>query len=115
MTPDQVFANGISPKGDNLDLAWHVSGNRADSGFIATSPDFDIAHSFAGRNGYVYEIVPEGGIDVNATLGKASPFPEQLEVAIPGGVSPANVKGVYPVSRGTVTGEYIPNPSFKKY
>lgn len=114
VTPDDVFANGISPKGDNMDLLAHASANQPDSGYIATSPQFNIAQSFAGRNGYIYDIVPEGGIDVNATLGTSSPFPEQYEIAVPGGVSPGNVRGAYPLSGGQLTGDYITNPNFGK-
>jgi hypothetical protein len=112
VTPDIVFAKGFSPKGDNLDLLAHTSRSLPDSGFIATSPNFDIALHYAGRNGYVYELVPDGGIDVNAVLGDASPFPEQLEIAIPNGVSPANIRGAYPLSGGKLTGEFVYNPLF---
>jgi Heat-labile enterotoxin alpha chain len=114
VTPDDVFANGIFPKGDNMDLLAHVSANQSDSGYVSTSPLFNIAQSFAGRNGYIYDIVPAGGIDVNATLGVSSPFPEQYEIAIPRGVSPANVRGAYSLSKGQLTGEYITNPNFGK-
>jgi hypothetical protein len=114
VTPDDVFANGISPKRENMDLLAHVSANQSDSGYISTSPQFNIAQIFSGRNGYIYDILPEGGIDVNATLGASSSFPEQYEIAIPGGVRPGNVRGAYPLSRGQLNGEYITNPNFGK-
>jgi hypothetical protein len=50
---------------------------------------------------------------VNAALGAKSPFPEQLEIAIPNGVPAQNVKGAFTLSGGKLTGEYIPNPLFK--
>jgi RHS repeat-associated protein len=111
VTPEDVFANGLSPKGDNLDLLAHATGT-SDSGYVATSSDFDVALGFAGRNGYVYSVIPNGGIDVNATLGAASPYPEQMEIAIPGGVTPNNVIGAYTLSRGALTGDFVPNPNF---
>ncbi|MFC5743574.1 putative Ig domain-containing protein [Dyella tabacisoli] len=114
VTPDDVFANGISSKGSNLDLLAHTSANQGDSGFVATSPQFNIAQEFAGRNGYIYDIFPKGGVDVNATLGASSPFPEQFEIAMPGGISPGNIRGAYPLRQGQLTGEYIENPSFGK-
>ncbi len=111
--PENVFANGIKSKGENLDLLRHASRNQIDSGYVGTSIRFNIAQGFAGRNGYIYEVVPEGGIDVNATLGSRSPFPEQAEIAIPGRIDPTNIRGAYPLTSGKLTGEYIANPSFR--
>jgi hypothetical protein len=107
--PEDVFANGIFSKGDRMDLLAHASSNLPDSGYIATSPHLLIALPYANRNGYVYEIVPHGGINVNQTLGEASPFPEQMEVAIPRFVEPHNILGAYPMTAGKL-GPYIPNP-----
>ncbi|MEQ1708294.1 MAG: enterotoxin A family protein [Terricaulis sp.] len=110
LPPEVVFQNGFAPRGDNLDLLAHVTRPASDSAYVATSLDFDIALDFAGRNGYVYQIAPKGGVNVNSALGVASPFPEQLEVAIPWGVHPTSVRGAYSLSQGALTGEYVLNP-----
>jgi RHS repeat-associated protein len=112
-SPETVFKEGLHSKGDNPDLLHHASANQADSGFIATSTQREIAEGFAGKNGYVYEITTSKGVDVNQTLGPASPFPEQREVAIPRHVPPEDIKGAYPMKGGKPTGEFIPNPNYR--
>lgn len=62
----------------------------------------------------MYEIETSNYIDVNKELGSRSLFPEQLEYAIPGGVKPYEIKGVYPMKNGLPTGEYISNKGFMK-
>jgi hypothetical protein len=42
----------------------------------------------------VFVVRPHGGIDVNATLGARSPFPNELEIAVPHSISPADVRAV---------------------
>jgi hypothetical protein len=110
--PEQVFGEGLLPKGENADLMEHVSGNTVGSNFIATSRSASIAEQFAGKNGYVYVIYSKRGVDVNNALGEASPFPEQEEVAIPNGVSSSEIIGAFAKSGGTVKGEFIPNPAY---
>lgn len=112
VTPDQVFQNGFTPKGEHNNLLQHVTSNTTPGNYISTSQSFDIAQQFAGRNGYVYEIYSKTAINVNNALGSLSPFPEQLEYAIPGKVSGEMVKGAYVLCKGALTGEYIPNPFF---
>lgn len=43
--------------------------------------------------GYVYRISRTGltTIDVNAELGSASPYPDELEMAVPGGIPYENI------------------------
>ncbi|MFT3664263.1 RHS repeat-associated core domain-containing protein [Piscinibacter sp.] len=88
--PSVVFATGFSPKGLNMDLLAHARGT-PDSGYVATSKSIDIALAFAGKNGYVYQICISGGVDVNAVLGSKSPYPEQREIAVPGGIPGSRV------------------------
>jgi RHS repeat-associated protein len=112
-TPDKVFADGIAPKGTNTDLLAHCSSNTAGSHFVSTSSSKDIAEGFAGKNGYVYVIDTDRGIDANKALGDKSPFPEQLEHSVPGGVKPEEIKGAYKMKGGKMTDEFIPNPNYK--
>lgn len=91
----------------------HVSTSTARSQFVSTSKSIEIAEGFAGRNGYVYVIRSVGGVDVNTVLGARSPFPEQLEVAIPGGVAPSEIVGAYRVQGGRIVGDLIPNPGYQ--
>ena len=112
MMPAIVFRQGFHPKGTNTDLLDHASRNGANSIYVATSRSMRIAFEFAGKNGFVYKILSDRGIDVNLALGAASPFPEQLEVAIPGGIFPNEIVGAYPKRGGLYTGEFIRNPFF---
>lgn len=61
----------------------------------------------------MYEIETSNYIDVNGTLGAKSPFPEQMEFSIPGGINPSQIKGAWVMKKGVPTGEFIPNPGFK--
>ncbi len=66
---------------------------------------------FYTENGYVYAMKTKNGIDVNAVLGKDSPFPKELEIAVPGGVSPKNILGATPVdASGNFANYSILNP-----
>lgn len=50
---------------------------------------------------------------MNSTLGDDADafFPEQVEVSMPGGVLPSDIKGAYP--KGKVSPEnFIPNPNY---
>jgi hypothetical protein len=94
--PSEIFDNGFQPKGSNMDLQTHVTLNPSDSGFVSTSKSLDSAQTFAQqiRADHVYQI-RGSGIDVNATLGDASPYPWENEVAIPGSVSPSDIQGAW--------------------
>jgi RHS repeat-associated protein len=111
--PDVVFKEGFTPKGTHSNLEQHVTSNTTAGNFISTTSEKGIAQQFAGKNGYVYEIETSNYIDVNSTLGARSPFPEQMEFSIPGGVDPSQIKGAWVMKNGVPTGEYIPNPGFK--
>jgi len=101
--PEMVFSSGFAPKGTNMDLAAHVRGS-PDSGYVATSKSYEIAYAFAGKNGYVYGIcLRTGGIDVNAAMGGKSPYPEQQEIAVPGGISGGQVNIAISKATNTTT------------
>ena len=107
-----VFEKGLEAKGADTDLLRHVSANQIDTNFVATSRKIEIAEEFAGKNGFVFAIGSRRGVDVNATLGAKSPFPEQFEFAIPDGISNTEIIGAFSTSQGKISGDFIPNPNF---
>ncbi|WP_211444599.1 RHS repeat-associated core domain-containing protein [Collimonas humicola] len=108
--PNIVFNSGFSPKGNNMDLLKHAQGS-PDSGYVPTSRSQGIAEAFSGKNGYVYKICSPRGVDVNRALGAKSPYPEQQEMAMPGGISGGEVMGAYPQIKGIPSNTYVPNPN----
>ncbi len=112
VSPDVAFKQGFTPKGTHNNLEQHVTSNTTAGNFISTTSEKGIAQQFAGKNGYVYEIQTSNYVDVNKSLGAKSPFPEQMEFSIPGGVSPSQIKGAWVMKGGKLTGEFIPNPGF---
>ncbi len=54
-------------------------------------------------------------MDVNKELGNRSPFPNEQEVVIPGGVKPENIKGATPVNKdGSLSNSTVLNPNHYK-
>ncbi len=105
--PDTVFNEGFTPKGTSMDLMAHaIDSDFPPSGYVATSTDFDVASDY-GRNVYVISR-PANGIDVNATLGNASPNPGDSEIAIPGPIDPSQIRAVTIPSQGVS----ILNPNY---
>ncbi|TPV42164.1 hypothetical protein FJW01_10305 [Pantoea deleyi] len=103
MPPNVIFREGFKPLGDSSDLLLHARDNRSPpSNFISTSSDVEVAQNFAARDeqkGFVYAIRPQkNAIDVNKTLGKNTPFPDELEMAVPGTISNKDILGVTPVN-----------------
>lgn len=113
-SPEVVFTEGLKPRGNELDLLTHVTLNKAETIYVSATISIDIAEAFAGRNGFIYEIETDRGIDVNLVLGVASPFPEQQEIAIPNGIFSEEIVEAYPKKAGALTGEFIANPVFRK-
>ncbi|WP_214482933.1 enterotoxin A family protein [Bacillus sp. SM2101] len=114
ITPERAFSEGFTPKGSHSNLEDHLLSNTTAGNFVSTSSSKNIAESFAGKNGYVYEIKTSNFIDVNNILGSRSPFPEQLEHSFPGGIMPNEIIGAYVKKNGVLTGEFIPNPFFRR-
>ena len=101
--PNVIFREGFKPLGDSMDLLLHAKDNRSPpNNFISTSSDIGVAQNFAARDelkGFVYAIRQQSnGIDVNKTLGKNTPFPDEVEIAISGGISNKDILGVTPVN-----------------
>lgn len=90
--PEEIFEKGFETRGDSDDLLAHAHDHLdPPSNFISTSKSPDVASKF-GDNVFVIE--SRNGIDVNKVLGGRSPFRDELEVAIPGGVKPNQIRGV---------------------
>jgi hypothetical protein len=102
-TPSEIFESGFDSVGDNMDLLQPAEGY-PNSGYVATSTSAEVAADF-GPN--VYEVRAPGGIDVNATLGPQSPFPNELEIAFPRHIDTSNIVGCRLPS-----GEWMPNPRY---
>jgi hypothetical protein len=106
--PDEIFKNGFQPWGDDMNLLDHATGATArTSGYVSTSYSREIAGEF--DSSYIYTIRAHGGVDVNIALGDASPYPEEAELAFPGGVKPECISGcILP------NGDWVPNPGFRR-
>jgi len=82
-------AGGFQPQapGSNTSLLDYVSERKNHSDFVSTTRSSDAAIDlFTNGDGFVYEIEHPGGVDVNASLGKASPTPWEQEVVFKGGI-----------------------------
>ena len=90
--PGTIFNEGFSARGSSQDLFAHaVNNTQPASAYIPTSKSADIAAGFADN---VYVVRPRGGLDVNQILGSRSPFPNELEVAVPLRINPTDIRGV---------------------
>jgi hypothetical protein len=106
-THETIFQEGFKSKGTSTDLA-HYAATNDPSIYISTSIDPEVAIDFATmygtKDGTLYTVKAQGGIDVNKTLGSKSPFPEEQEIAFPGGISSENILGATPVK---ADGSYV--------
>jgi hypothetical protein len=87
-------------------MAHALDNSAPPSAFIPTSKSFSVASDFSSN---VYVIRPKGGIDINAVLGPKSPFPDELEVAIPFRIAPRDIRAVTLPEKGVS----ILNPNWK--
>lgn len=118
--PRIIFQTGFVPRNPaNTDLLDFVETNTP-SAFVSTTRREEL--NFLGNQGGVvfrFRIRAPGGVDVNETLGDASPLPFQAEVAFPGGINPRFIEGAQPVTAGLLpfspvtVGDFIPNPNFR--
>jgi len=107
-SPNEIFGNGFQPRGNSNNLFLHALDNkRPPSNFVSTSRSPDVASDF-GNN--VFVVRPRNGVDVNQSLGPRSPFPDELEVAIPNGVDPRDIRAVTLNDQGIS----ILNPNFQR-
>gem|GEM_PF-3424047 len=107
-SPDVIFKDGFQPRGTSDDIYLHAVDNKLPpSNFVPTSRSPGVA---AGFDPTVYTVRPRNGVDVNDALGPRSPYPDELEIAIPGGIAPSDIRGV------TLPGENMShiNPNFRR-
>ncbi|OTP24823.1 RICIN domain-containing protein, partial [Enterococcus mundtii] len=130
--PEEIFLEGFVPHNAERtvyeyvwDLLDYVAG-RTDTDvtpFVSTTrpeigPNGEIRQwmpDMMFRTRYVYEIFAPGGIDVNASLGSGSPYPEQLEITFPGGIRREFIRSVrvYEGENLDELTEIIMNPYFQ--
>ena len=106
--PEVIFNEGFAPRGTSTDLYAHALDNtNPPSFYVSTSRSPDVAAQF---NDNVYVVRPTSGIDVNATLGPSSPFPNELEIALPGHVPTSDIRGLTLPNEGRsiINPNYVP-------
>ena len=111
--PNDAFQNGFSPKGTHNDPLLHTKSNATAGNFISTSCRQSVAEAFTGKHGYVYVIETRNYIDINMKYGTSAYYPEQFEYSIPGGISPSEIVGAYPMNNGVIDGSFIPNSNYR--
>ena len=123
--PSIIFEDGFVPQkpGSNVTLEDYVDFNPY-SNFVSTtknpptgaaiegSPEY-FGTAYGEKTGYVYTIDnPGGGIDVNKMYPGAA-FPNENEIAFPGGINTNCIVGCIPVApNGVPTGPFIPNSNY---
>jgi RHS repeat-associated protein len=104
----RVFNEGIRAKGTSTDLLAHaLDSSNPPSAFVPTSKSHGVAQWYNPNQ--VYVVRPTGGIDVNSTLGRMSPYPNDVEVAIPNWIAPQNIRAVTLPNKGMS----VLNPNYK--
>ncbi|MFI0227182.1 scabin-related ADP-ribosyltransferase [Streptomyces lydicus] len=120
--PEKVFTEGFPPKGVSIPhLVDYVFNGPQDTVFVSATTMNDYVEQTMKQTGrvtkyrHIYAIDPLGGIDINATLDIASPFPDQQEIVFPGGVQSRFIKYAQELSTvdGTPVGDRIPNPHYR--
>ena len=114
--PAQIFDEGFKASGTNTDVLNHATTN-TNSGLISTSSTPNVAREFADVQvgGYVYTVrKPPQALDVNATLGAKSPYPQEFEIAVPGAIRPQDILGARQVGPdGKFVGPFVKNTGFQ--
>jgi hypothetical protein len=127
-SPQDAFAAGLQPLGETLiHVGAHADGRSADDSLWLTASrsidwlrgqstatgDAATAGQILEHYGWRYDIATPGGVDVNETLGLATPHPARSEVLFPGGVDGQHIRGAQRLHRGRPAGPYIANPGFR--
>lgn len=104
---DEIFRDGFKPRGTSDDILLHAKDNMSPpSAYVSTSKYGGVAYGF---NDNVYVVRPKGGIDINKTLGKDSPFYDEFEVAVRGAIAPEDVRALTLPEKGLS----ILNPNYR--
>ncbi len=112
-SPKEIFPNGFKARGGTDDLNEYVSSNKP-SNYISTSKEAKVAASFAkkdGSGGWIYEVVPPNGIDVNKTLGPHG-YQGENEVAVHHEIPSSNVVRAWPIDENGNVGAPVNNKDF---
>lgn len=136
--PQQIFRDGFTARGDNLDVLTHVqtTAHGSNSAYVATTTDRKVAEKFPSGlhpdGTFVYEISrPKTGVNIAPYL-KTAPdaldvahYLREKEIAIPHKITVDEIKGAWKVELIEPTAKnrrfrrvldetsYIPNPSYK--
>jgi preprotein translocase subunit SecA len=100
--PNLIFTQGLFPMGPETSLLDHANSRAGTAlGFVSASTCDKAARVFptlpTEPNTYLYKLVTQQKpIDVNAVLGKASPFPLEKEVVFPK-IAPHEIEGAWRV------------------
>lgn len=118
---DFLFENGLEPKNQDLSNLRDFVSHNVDSGWTSTTRDSDLWQTHdIGLQGkdtfYVLEIDARGGVDVDRSIGN---YFNESEVAFPGGLDPARIKGGFYVrinpdgSREKIPDSWVDNPNYE--
>ncbi|AXF39515.1 putative toxin [Paenibacillus phage Yyerffej] len=125
--PNEILINGFVPQVINADpsleetnLFRYVKSNTKSIFVSTTKTKYKNGKRYqpwsprTRDNGivYQYEIFAPGGVDVNRSFGEQSPWPNQLEVAFPGGIRPEFIRSVRELQNGRIQRIWI-NPNFQ--
>lgn len=113
--PNEVFEKGITPKGTHNNVLLHTKSCTTPGNFVSSSLKFNIAKGFAKKNGYIYVIDTDNGIDVNKVFGENANYYEQFEYSIIGRVNGEQIVGAYKVKKYKIVGDMIKNPNYKNH
>ncbi len=112
--PSVIFQSGFEPRENgtiNRDTLRDYAQNNTPGPYVSTTRSEQVAEDFADPNGWVYHMdTPTSrAIDVNHALGNDSPYPEEQEIAVAGGIAGSNIKE----ARNVETGEIRKNPNYR--
>jgi RHS repeat-associated protein len=98
--PEEIMqAGGFEARGTNLDILEHAQGSSS-SGYVSTTTDLKELEKLVGnQKGYIYKIrMQSNGVDVNKVLDPKSPYPNEMEMAVPGKINIKDVLEYKPVN-----------------
>ncbi|MFD0279662.1 hypothetical protein ACFVHB_38020, partial [Kitasatospora sp. NPDC127111] len=111
--PEEIFkpGEGFQPWVEDYNNLYGYASKNTNSIYVGTTRD-PLAE-VGGSKPWRYDIDAEGGIDVNATLGKHTPYEEEREIVFPGGVRLEDIKGAWEMKDGKPI-RYVENPHYRK-
>jgi hypothetical protein len=91
---NEAFNKGLSARGNSTDLLKHALNNKKPPSAYVSASESPLIAQFNFNSKQIFVIRPRNGIDVNKALGKSSPHPHELEVAIPWRVNANDIRAV---------------------